>query len=138
MERTTLYEVVAEGSVGVKVGATAPVRNLHFNVEHPGTEHDLMVSPTSKLFQTPRFSVDVSFSLHGPAGEALIPKRTERFHVQGNGAHKRDWEAKHFDFTPVAAGSHTLQVVPITVGIPGIHIRVEDPLKRDGKRAAGY
>lgn len=136
--RTTLYEVMAEGSIGVELGTSAPVRNLVFNVEHPGVEHELMVSPTSKLFQSPTSSVEVLFSLHGPAGEALIPKRTERFRVAGGGRNKSDWEAKQFDFTPIAAGSHTLQVIPITIGIPRIHIRIEDPLKRDGQRMAGY
>ena len=136
--RVTLYEVMAEGSIGAELGTSAPVRNLVFNVEHPGVEHDLMISPTSKLFQSPSFAVDVSFSLHGPAGEELIPERTERFRVEGRGSNKSDWEAKHFDFTPGAAGSHTLRVIPITIGIPGIHIRVADPLKRDGQRMAGY
>lgn len=138
LARTTLYEVMAEGSIGVELGTSAPVRNLVFNVEHPGVEHVLMLCPKSKLFRSPWSAVEVLFSLHGPAGEALIPKRTERFRVEGNGPHKSDWEAKRFDFTPAAAGSHTLQVIPITIGIPGIHIRVEDPLKRDGQRAAGY
>jgi hypothetical protein len=136
--RTTLYEVVTEGSVGVEPGTSAPVRNLVFNVEHPGVEHDLMISPTSKLFQTPSSEVEVAFSLHGPTEEVLIPERTEHFRVEGGGRRKRDWEAKNFNFTPVVAGSHTLQVVPITIGIPSIHIHIEDPLKRDGKRAAGY
>ena len=134
----TLYEVMAEGSVGLAPGAPAPVRRFLFSVEHPGVEHDLLVAPTSKTFQTPTSAVDVSFSLHGPAGEALVPERTERFTVLSGSRRKTDWEGKTFHFTPRAAGSHTLRVIPITAGIPGIHVRIADPLKRDGKRMAGY
>lgn len=136
---TTLYEVTAEGSEGVELGAAAPVRNLQFEVEHPGAEHNLMISPRSKMFRSPSSAVEIAFSLHGPAGEVLIPERTEGFGVVGGGQRrKRDWEAKHFRFTPRAAGAHTLQLIPITIGIPTVHIHIEDPLKRDGKRAAGY
>jgi hypothetical protein len=134
----TLYEVMVEGSVGVAPGTPAPVRSFLFNVEHPGVEHDLLVAPVSKTFQTPTFAVDVSFSLHGPTGEPLVPQRTERFTVISRSRSRPDWEGKTFHFTPVAAGSHTLRMIPITADIPGIHVRVADPLKRDGKRMAGY
>lgn len=138
MAVTTLYEVMVEGSVGMTPGAPAPVRSHLFNVEHPGVKHELLVAPVSKMFQAPTSGIEVSFSLAGPTGEALIPERTEAFAVERRSRRKTEWEGKTFDFTPVAAGSHTLEVVPLTIGIPGIHVRVEDPLKRDGQRAAGY
>ena len=135
---TTLYEVMAEGSVGMEPGTPAPVRNLLFNVEHPGVKHDLLVAPVSKQSHSPTSAVEVSFSLHGPTGEALVPERTERFDLERRARRKTDWEGKTVYFTPIAAGSHIIRVSPITIGIPGIHLRVEDPLKRDGKRMAGY
>ena len=136
---TTLYEVMVEGSVGVEPGTPAPVRSVVFTVEHPGVEHDLLVSPSSKLFQSAGSPVDVSFSLHSSEGEVLIPERVERFDVSGGGSRrKRDWDGKNFHFTPAVAGPHTLRVTPLTVGIPRVHLRVADPLKRDGKRMSGY
>lgn len=134
----TLYEVMAEGSVGLAPGTPAPVRSFRFDVEHPGVEHDLLVAPVSETLHTPKSAVDVSISLHGPTGEPIVPERTERFTVIGRSRSKPDWEGKNFHFTPRAAGSHTLRIIPMTVGIPGIHVRVADPSKRDGKRMAGY
>jgi hypothetical protein len=134
----TLYEVMVEGSLGLAPGTPAPVRSFIFNVEHPAVEHDLLVAPVSKTFEPPKFSVEVSFSLHGPAGEPVVAERTERFRVVSRPKSKTDWEGKTFHFTPLAAGLHTLRVMPLTTDIPHIHVRVADPLKRDGKRAAGY
>ena len=135
---TTLFEVMADGSVGLASGTSAPVRKFLFSVEHAGIEHDLLVAPVSKTFESPTSAVNVSISLHGPTGEPLIPQRMERFDVVSGSRRKTDWEGRTFNFTPHAAGSHTLRVIPITAGIPGIHVRVEDPAKRDGKRIAGY
>jgi hypothetical protein len=133
---TTLYEVLAEGSEGATPGAVASVRSLRFDVEHPGVKHELLVEPES---ERPTSAVDISFSLHGPTGEALVPERTQRFEVNNyTRKTKPHWEGKTIYFTPSAAGPHTIRVIPITIGIPSIHIRVKDPLKRDGKRAAGY
>jgi hypothetical protein len=138
MAVVTLYEVMAEGSVGLAPGTRAPLRTLLFNVEHPGVEHELLVAPVSETFQNPTSPVDVSFSLHGPAGEALLARRTERFAVESRSRRRPEWEGKTFGFTPLAAGPHTLRVIPLTEGIAGIHVRVADPLKRDGKRMPGY
>lgn len=132
----TLYEVMAEGSLGLAPDSRAPGQTLSFNVEHPGVEHELLVDPTSRVI--PGFAVDISFSLHGPTGETLIAERTEHFKPERRPNRRVYWEGKTVRFTPTVAGSHTIRVTPITLGIPGIHIRVADPLKRDGKRLAGY
>ena len=134
----TLFEVMAEGSVGLAPGTPAPARRFDFNVAHPGVEHDLLVAPVSKMFETPTSAVDISISLEGAAGERLIPERIERFSIVGGSRRKTDWEGKTFRFTPRGAGPHTVRVIPMTVGIPGIHIRVGDPLKQDGQRIPGY
>lgn len=38
----------------------------------------------------------------------------------------------------VSTLTYTLRITPITSGIPLIHVRIEDPLKRDGQRVRGY
>jgi hypothetical protein len=136
---TTLYEVLAEGSEGATPGAAAPVRSLRFDVEHPGVKHGLLVEPVPKGSETPTSAVNISFSLHGPTGEALVPERTEHFDViRSQRKTKIHWEGKTVYFTPSAAGPHIIRVIPLTKGIPSIHVRVKDSSKRDGKRGAGY
>ena len=134
----TLHEVMVEGTLDMQPGAPAAARHVSFTVEHPGVEHDLMISPTSTFWHHPKSAVDVSFSLHGPGGQLLIPESTVRFAVRGRSRSRPDWEARHYDFTPSVAGQHTVLLTPLTNGIPGIHVRIADPLKRDGERMPGY
>lgn len=134
----TLHEVMVEGTLEVKPGEPAPVRRVEFHVEHPGVEHDLLISPTSTLSHPARGDVDVSFSLEGPGGESLVPQKTERFTVTGGSRRRRDWDSTTVGFTPSVGGPHAVEVTPLTTGIAGIHVRISDPLKRDGKRMPGY
>lgn len=138
MRATTLHEVMVEGSVGRRVGMPAPVRIIPFTVEHPGVKHELLISPVSDVFQPPTSDVDVSFALRGPEGEVL-PERTERFAVRtASRGERANWYGKEFSFTPTIAGNYVLQVKPLMTDIPRIHVRIEDPLKRDGERMSGY
>lgn len=139
MRVTTLREVMVEGSVQASPGTPPPARTVTFAVEHPGVEHELFLSPTAELFQPPESDVDVSFSLHGPDGEALLPERTERFAVRTvSWGERADWDGKTFPFTPAVTGQHMLRVKPLTTGIPRIQVRIEDPANRDGERMPGY
>lgn len=139
MRITTLYEVMVEGSVDAIPGTPAPLRTVLFTVERPGVAHKLFLSPTSERSYPATAAAEVSFSLHDPLGEALLSKRSERFAVRpGSRSARADWEGKTFSFTPVAAGPHTVQVMPLTTGIPRIQVRIVDPLKRDGERMLGY
>lgn len=138
MRRQTLFEAMAEGSTGVAVGAEAPVRRLTFDVEHPGTEHTLMVAPSMPPPHSPGGPVDVETRLFDPQGKLLV-EDARTYQVRGSGRNSRpDWEAASFPFTPAQAGTHTLELTLLTVDIPRVHLRVEDPLKTDGQRIPGY
>lgn len=136
---TTLHEVMIEGSAGTTAGSPAPLRTITFTVEHPGVEHKLLLHPTADLFQKPDFDVDISFAMRGPQREILLPESSERFAVdEGSSRNRTDWEGKTFSFKPSVAGVHTLWLRPLTVGVPRIHVRIEDPQKRNGERMPGY
>jgi hypothetical protein len=51
--------VDADRSTGAAVGAPAPVREFDIPVEHPGVEHELLVSPTTTPATPHRVSVTV-------------------------------------------------------------------------------
>jgi hypothetical protein len=138
MRRETLFEVMAQGSEGVQVGQPAPLRQLEFNVKHPGVGHTLMVSPSSYKVAAPAGDVEISFRLLDPQGRELLQdQRTYEVRAGGRGR-KGDWQAAYFPFTPEQAGPHTLELVLLTVGIPQVHVRVVDPENTDGERIPGF
>jgi hypothetical protein len=134
---TTLYEDFVKGSIGVKVNTEAPIREITFNVEHPGVEHQLSVKPSLNFGQSPSGDVTVSIRLLDGKNNVII-NVTEIFKVITPARSKVQWDDKSYRFTPSDKGSHTLLISPITIGIPEIFVRIEDPEKTDGKRTPGY
>jgi hypothetical protein len=71
--RVTLFEVDAEGSLGMPIGAPAPVREYDVLVEHPGITHELFVSPTlGDTWGDPEGAVELHVRLVDPAGGVLV------------------------------------------------------------------
>jgi hypothetical protein len=135
--RETLYEVMAEGSVGIPVGVQAPVRRLEFLVKHPQVEHTLMIKPSSYRAGSPSGSAELSFRLLDPEGQTLIEDKRV-YAVRSGGRSAADWEGAYFPFRPAKTGQHVLEVTILTVGIPHLHIRVADPANTDGVRIPGF
>jgi hypothetical protein len=136
--RTTLFEIDAEGSLGVPVGAPAPVRGYDVPVEHPGVQHELLVSPTlAGSGGTADNAVELRVQLVDPDGRVLVdqPLLLEPECRRTSGCGWQDWTAP---FTPTAAAAHRLEVTVLTVDVPAVHLLVTDPEKTDGKRAPGY
>jgi hypothetical protein len=136
--RTTLFEVDAEGSLEVEVtDPAAPVRAFDLAVEHPGVEHELLVDPiTAGASEDAGNPVELYVRLDDPSGRPLIDQQL-RFDVEcdRSGCGWRSWTAP---FTPQTAQVHRLYVAVLTIDIPKVHVRVEDPEKTDGVRAPGY
>ncbi|WP_433290198.1 hypothetical protein ACQPZQ_42940 [Pseudonocardia sp. CA-142604] len=135
--RTTLFEVDADGSTGVAVGAPAPVREFDIHVEHPGVEHTLFVNPINDDSGTdPSASVELHVRLTDPAGGVLAdqPLLLE-LECRPAGCGWQDWTTP---FTPTTAAPHRLSVTVRTVDVPAVHLLVTDPEKTDGERAPGY
>lgn len=137
MRRETLFEVMAEGSQGAKVGAPAPVRTLEFTVEHPGVGHTLMVSPSS-YGASATGDAELSFRLLDPQGEEVVADQRVYPVLSGTRGSKADWVAAYFPFTPGQTGKYTLLLTILTVDVPRVHVRVADPENTDGVRIPGY
>jgi hypothetical protein len=136
--RSTLFEVDAAGSLGVAVGASAPVREYDVLVEHPGVEHELFVSPTlGDTWGDPEGVVELHVQLVDPAGRVLVeqPLLLEPECRETSGCGWQSWTAP---FTPTTAAAHRLAVTVLTVDVPAVHLLVTDPEKTDGERAPGY
>ncbi len=133
----TLFEVMAEGSVGVVAGAPAPVRQLQFVVEHPKVEHTLMVSPSAYRAAEPTGDAELSFQLRSPDGIVVVEEQRV-YAVRYPSRSRPEWQASYHPFVPKSAGTYTLEVVLLTVDVPHVHIRVADPQKTDGKRIRGW
>lgn len=136
--RTTLFEVDAEGSLGVKVtDPAAPVRQFDLPVEHPGVEHELLIDPiTGDPAADARNSVQLYVRLDDPAGRPLIDQEL-LFDAECD-RNRCGWRSWTAHFTPQTAEVYRLTVVVLTIDIPKVHVRVEDPEKTDGARAPGY
>jgi hypothetical protein len=136
--RATLFEVDAEGSLGVRAGAAAPVREYEVLVEHPGVEHELFVSPTlGGSGGEADGAVELHVQLVDPAGRVLVdqPLLLAPECRRTSGCGWQDWSAP---FTPTTAAAHRLAVTVVTVDVPAVHLLVTDPEKTDGERAPGY
>lgn len=132
----TLAEAMLEGSQGVSVGAPAPLRTLTFEVEHAQVQHELMLSPYSP--GSPSGPVELSLEVKDREGSVLLSDR-RIYAVRGGGRNGRShWEAAYLNFTPRLLGEHRLEVHLFTVEIPQVHVRIADPLKKDGQRIPGY
>lgn len=136
MRAITLLEIEVEGSTTPFVTGQPPVRELSFTVEHPGVEHTLIVWPVMPGPREPDFTATVRVEVRD-AEEVTLFAHEEQFAVRSSGD-SRDWGSASVRFTPAQAGRHTLLVTPTTPGIPRVHVRIEDPLKRDGVRPPGY
>jgi hypothetical protein len=136
--RTTLFEIDAEGSLGVPVGAQAPVRQFDLRVEHPGVEHTLFVSPTlGDTGGDPEGVVELHVWLAAPDGRVLVDEALQLAPEcrRTSGCGWEDWTAR---FTPATAQVHLLAVTVVSVDVPAVHVLVTDPEKTDGERAPGY
>jgi hypothetical protein len=136
MRAVTLIELEVPGTEGVRVGDPPPVREVRFTVEHTDVEHTLMYWPTGAGPLGGSGDVTIAVELRDPAGTTLL-ERTE-VHTPNSSRQSTDWSSVSLPFTPVTPGEYTLLVTPLTIDIPRIHIRIEDPLKRDGVRMRGY
>jgi hypothetical protein len=135
MRAVTLYEARLPGSEGVLPGASTPVREVSFVVEHPTVTHTLSYWPARNGPFSGGFMAEMQIELRDPTG-ALLINQTDQF--QPRAGQSPAWSSVSIPFTPPTTGTYTLRIIPITSGIPLIHVRVEDPLKRDGQRVRGY
>jgi hypothetical protein len=136
--RTTLFEIDAEGSLGVPVGAQAPVRQFDLRVEHPGVEHTLFVSPTlGDTGGDAEGVVELHVWLAAPDGRVLVDEALQLAPEcrETSGCGWEDWTTR---FTPATAQVHLLAVTVVSVEVPAVHVLVTDPEKTDGERAPGY
>jgi hypothetical protein len=139
MEVTTLHEVMLEGTLDLKEGERVPVRETSFGVEHPGVEHELFFSPSGGMGGREDFQAEVAVQLLDPAGEVVLEDR--HTFVPERGSRRFDplrWPGRKLPFRPEQEGTYRLRVVPLTIGVKGIHVRIADPEKRDGHRMPGY
>jgi hypothetical protein len=136
--RTTLFEVDAEGSLGVAVGAPAPVREFEVRVEHPGVEHTLFVSPTlGDTGGDPEGVVELHVWLADPQGRVLVDQSLQLAPEcrETSGCGWEDWSA---GFTPATVDVHLLAITVVSTDVPAVHVLVTDHEKTDGERAPGY
>lgn len=136
LRRTTLHEVVLDGSPGGLGAEGEIVRQIEFTVEHPGVEHDLMLCP---MYPGPSLKwsegdVRIAATLSPDGGQPLLDDQ----YTFAPRWRDKNWRAEYLHFTPTAAGPHTLTLRLLSPGIPSVHVRIGDPLKTDGQRAAGY
>ncbi|MCP5065280.1 MAG: hypothetical protein GY946_01830 [bacterium] len=137
--RTTLFEELLDGSVGLHGGA---ILERQFEIEHDSVRHKLMVVPRPAPGEDASGPVMIGIALRDPSGQHVI-EETRRFETRTEGtgsfvSQRRVWNSSSWTFSPEATGIWDLRLSLATEGIATVHVRVEDPEKRDGVRAAGY
>ena len=114
-----------------------------FTVEHPQAKHTLRVVPRPDPGSEASRPIALEIELADGGGAALVGGRME-FPIErdigsGRGTVPRDvWRPFAVEFTPSRAGLHRLRIASDDGKPPVIFVRIEDPLKTDGRRAHGY
>jgi len=139
-EKNTIIKTKVEGSVGVTMGSAAPVRTLEFTVEHPGVVHELSVKPIDPIMEN-SFDAEIHLFIIDPADKQILS--TQQHFVpyaetRSPQMRVKRWRHKDTTFVPQHLGKYSIQVVPITIGIPEIEVWIRDPQKRDGQRAFSW
>ncbi len=145
LERITLFEARVQGNLGALEGSPVITRDVSFWVEHANSPHRLIVHPRLGMGEqatfTARLKVRLSTSMHRllDAEAVFEPQERRRHHDHDAGpAYSRyEWEAASFEFIPKDIGDHRLEVDFLVADTPDVLIRVEDPLKTDGRRVPG-
>lgn len=137
MREKTLFEVSDKWEV---VGN----RQWLFEVQHPGVKHSLLIHPIDKSLTGVSNPIKLHVNLGPQNAPPLIDTTTDhptelRSSSGRNYDLSEEWSSKSLSFTPTSTGYYRLIVTPVDGGTPGsLHLRIEDPKLRDGKRAKGY
>jgi len=136
---TTVYEAMLPGTLGLAPGDDAPVSVFRIPVVHPGVPHSLFFSPVDNSLKGPGHPVRVAVRVEAPAGEVLVEQETTfEPEVSNVRRGKTAWPGYDLVFTPSVPGDHRVEITPLGTGIAALHVLVNDPLKRDGRRLKGY
>lgn len=124
--QTTLFEVDADGGVGVQEFQVA--------VEHPGVEHSLLVAPRLDGDAT----APVEMTVFVASGNTPLVSQPLVLDVECSSRSVYcGWQSWTGRFAP-GPGTLTVRVEVHSPQIDVLHLRVEDPDKTDGVRAPGY
>lgn len=129
--RTTLHEVLLDGSAAMDA-----ILKVDFDVEHANVEHDLLIGP---MFRPPtleraNYEIRLAATLAQQDGTVLLSDE----YTFSPRINDTSWHAEYLHFTPTTIGSHILTLDLLTPNLPAVHVRVADPLKTDGQRMPGY
>ncbi|MEM9833086.1 MAG: hypothetical protein AAF944_20800 [Bacteroidota bacterium] len=137
-EKNTIVRTQVAGSMEAKVGEPVPVRTLEFTVNHTGVAHTLSVKPVDPPVKS-SFDAEILVSVIDPANNEVLSAR-QYFKPEYNNkkAAVKRWRFVDTTFIPQRFGKYTVQIAPITIGIPEVEIWILDPLKEDGKETFSW
>ncbi|MEM9675241.1 MAG: hypothetical protein ACFB15_21025 [Cyclobacteriaceae bacterium] len=137
-EKNTIVRTKVAGSMEAKVGEPVPVRTLEFTVNHTGVAHTLSVKPVDPPLKS-SFDAEILVTVIDPAkNEVLSARQYFKPEYNNKKAAVKRWQFVDTTFIPQRFGKYTVQIAPITIGIPEVEIWILDPLKEDGQRTFSW
>ena len=124
MQLPTLYEADLKGSTELLKDGVAHFNKEHVMIEHPGVEHVICVWPRGEGVEDGYKDVELYVRVMDPAMKKVLD------------AHETSKDAKlvKLKFTPSQAGDHLFLVTTGTKDVPGLHLWITDPQKKNGRR----
>ncbi len=137
-EKNTIIRSKVAGSMDVQEGDLAPIRTVEFTVNHTGVAHTLSVKPVDPLLKN-SFDAEILVTVIDPANNEVLSDRQYFKPELGSGksAVKR-WRFVDTTFVPQRFGKYTVQIAPITIGIPEVEVWIRDPQKEDGRETFSW
>ncbi|MEO0332794.1 MAG: hypothetical protein AAF223_14110, partial [Bacteroidota bacterium] len=134
-EKNTIVRTKVAGSLEAKEGDLAPIRTVEFTVNHTGVAHTISVKPVDPPLKN-SFDAEVQVTIVDPANNQIFSAR-QFFEAKLSSVPKaavKRWQFIDTTFTPQRFGKYTVQIAPITIGIPEVEVWILDPQKDDGER----
>lgn len=124
MQLPTLLEKDLKGSTELKQGNNILWNKELLSIEHPQVKHTISVWPRGEGIDDDYKDVAIYIKVLDPAKNQVLDAH----------AISKKAEIVKFELVPEQAGEHLLMITAGTPDVPGLHVWITEPQKKNGRR----
>lgn len=124
MQLPTLFEKDLKGSTELKQGNKILWNKDPLSVEHPNVKHTISVWPRGEGIDDDYKDVTIYIKVLDPSKNQVLDAHSI----------SKKAEIVKFEFVPEQAGDYLLLITAGTPDVPGLHVWITEPQKKNGRR----